>query len=153
MILRNQKKKLNLKKGTKVVSSTTNVRLLLSQEPENQQGETKAKEDIESIVSTNGKAIADHKSEFEDVIIKIERTPKQEKTNDNSVLVDNMNMFQNATTSNNGGVASLEKAEYDEYKNNEESESTKTAKVRTKLKVRVGKVKGQILSNLVYNLP
>ena len=133
-------------KGTKVVSSTTNVRLLLSQEPENQQGETKAKEDIESIVSTNGKAIADHKSEFEDVITKIERTPKQEKTNDNSVLVDNLNMIQNATTSNNGGVASLEKAEYDEYKNNEESESTKTAKVRTKLKVRVGKFKGQILS-------
>ena len=67
-------------KGTKGVSSTTNVRLLLSQEPENQQGETKAKEDIESIVSTNGKAIADPKSEFEDVITKIERFPKQEKT-------------------------------------------------------------------------
>ena len=56
-------------------------------------------------------------------------------------------MIQNATTSNNGRVASLEKAENDEYKDNEESKDTKTAKVRTKLRVQLGKVKGQILSN------
>ena len=74
-----QEEEVEPEKGTKVVSSTTNVRLLLSQEPENQLGETKAKEDIESIVSTNGKAIADPKSEFEDVITKLKRTQKQEK--------------------------------------------------------------------------
>ena len=60
--------------------------------------------------------------------------------------------FKIYNTSNDGGVALLEKAENDEYKNNEESKCTKTAKVRTKLKVRVGKVKGQILSRTCYKI-
>ena len=66
---------------------------------ERQQAEAKAKEDIASTVSTNGEAIADLKSELEDVITKIEITLKQEQTKDNSALLDRLNIVQDSTAS------------------------------------------------------
>ena len=66
---------------------------------ERQQDEANAKEDIASTVSTNGKAIADLKSELEDVITKIEITLKQEQTKDNSALLDRLNIVHASTAS------------------------------------------------------
>merc|ERR1712123_520739 len=84
---------------------------------ERQQAEAKAKEDIASTVSTNGKAIADLKSELEDAITKIEITLKQEQTKDNSALLDRLNIVQDSTTSNEGRIDSLEKAGPEATKN------------------------------------
>merc|ERR1712123_459284 len=84
---------------------------------ERQQAEAKAKEDIASTVSTNGKAIADLKSELEDAITKIEITLKQEQTKDNSALLDRPNIVQDSTTSNEGRIDSLEKAGPEATKN------------------------------------
>merc|ERR1712106_1220750 len=84
---------------------------------ERQQAEAKAKEDIASTVSTNGKAIADLKSELEDAITKIEITLKQEQTKDNSALLDRLNIVQDSTTSNKGRIDSLEKAGPEATKN------------------------------------
>merc|ERR1712128_50948 len=84
---------------------------------ERQQAEAKAKEDIASTVSTNGKAIADLKSELEDAITKIEITLKQEQTKNNSALLDRLNIVQDSTTSNEGRIDSLEKAGPEATKN------------------------------------
>merc|ERR1712128_136688 len=84
---------------------------------ERQQAEAKAKEDIASTVSTNGKAIADLKSELEDAIKKIEITLKQEQTKDNSDLLDRLNIVQDSTTSNKGRIDSLEKVGPEATKN------------------------------------
>merc|ERR1712123_319577 len=84
---------------------------------ERQQAEAKAKEDIASTVSTNGKAIADLKSELEDTITNIEITLKQEQTKDNSALLDRLNLVQDTTTSNEGRIDSLEKAGPEATKN------------------------------------
>merc|ERR1712123_233131 len=84
---------------------------------ERQQAEAKAKEDIASTVSTNGKAIADLKSELEDAITKIEITLKQEQTKDNSALLDRLNIVQDSTTSSEGRIDSLEKAGPEATKN------------------------------------
>merc|ERR1712128_274776 len=84
---------------------------------ERQQAEAKAKEDIALTVSTNGKAIADLKSELEDAITKIEITLKQEQTKDNSALLDRLNLVQDTTTSNEGRIDSLEKAGPEATKN------------------------------------
>eukprot|EP00090_Calanus_glacialis_P037800 TRINITY_DN6549_c0_g1_i2.p1 TRINITY_DN6549_c0_g1~~TRINITY_DN6549_c0_g1_i2.p1 ORF type:complete len:1555 (-),score=493.26 TRINITY_DN6549_c0_g1_i2:859-4908(-) len=84
---------------------------------ERQQSEVKAKEDIEATVSTNAKAIADLKSEVDDAITKIEITLKQEQTKDNSSLIDRLNIVQDATTSNEGRIDSLEKAGPEATKN------------------------------------
>merc|ERR1712128_53532 len=84
---------------------------------ERQKAETKDKEDIASTVSTNGKAIADLKSELEDAITKIEITLKQEQTKDNSALLDRLNIVQDSTTSNEGRIDSLEKAGPEAIKN------------------------------------
>merc|ERR1712228_709567 len=84
---------------------------------ERQQAEAKAKEDMEATVSTNAKAIADLKAEVEDAITKIEITLKQEQTEDNSALLDRLNIVQDATVSNEGRIESLEKAGPEATKN------------------------------------
>merc|ERR1719513_239114 len=77
---------------------------------ERQQAEAKNKEDMENTVSTNAKAIADLKAELGDAITKIEITLKEEQTKDNSSLIDRLTIVQDATTSNQGRIESLEKA-------------------------------------------
>merc|ERR1712013_91904 len=77
---------------------------------ERQQAEAKNKEDMENTVSTNAKAIADLKAELGDAITKIEITLKEEQTIDNSSLIDRLTIVQDATTSNQGRIESLEKA-------------------------------------------
>ena len=98
---------------------------------ERQQDEANAKEDIASTVSTDGKAIADLKSELEDEITKIEITLKQKQTKGNSAHLDRLNIVQGSTTSilnqhlekekslnvNNGRIDSLEKASPENTKN------------------------------------
>merc|ERR1719495_2735659 len=77
---------------------------------ERQQAEAKNKEDMENTVSTNAKAIADLKAEVGDAITKIEITLKEEQTKGNSSLIDRLTIVQDATTSNQGRIESLEKA-------------------------------------------
>ena len=98
---------------------------------ERQQDEANAKEDIASTVSTDGKAIADLKSELKDEITKIEITLKQKQTKGNSAHLDRLNIVQGSTTSilnqhlekekslnvNNGRFDSLEKASPENTKN------------------------------------
>ena len=76
---------------------------------ERQQAEAKNKEDMENTVSTNAKAIADLKAEVGDAITKIEITLKEEQTKDNSSLIERLTIVQDATTSNQGRIESLER--------------------------------------------
>ena len=54
---------------------------------ERQQAEAKVKEDIESMMSTNDKTIADLKAEVEDAITKTGIILKEEQNKDNSALI------------------------------------------------------------------
>ena len=64
---------------------------------------------MENTVSTNAKAIADLKAEVGDAITKIEITLKEEQTKDNSSLIERLTIVQDATTSNQGRIESLER--------------------------------------------
>ena len=64
---------------------------------------------MENTVSTNAKAIADLKAEVGDAIAKIDITLKEEQTKDNSSLIERLTIVQDATTSNQGRIESLER--------------------------------------------
>ena len=84
---------------------------------ERQQAEAKAKEDFETTVATNAKAIDALKAEVEESITKLEITFKQEQSKDNSALIDRLNIVQDTTTSNETRIGSLEKAVPEATKN------------------------------------
>ena len=64
---------------------------------------------MEYTVSTNAKATADLKAEVGDAITKIEITLKEEQAKDNSPLIERLTIVQDATTSNQGRIESLER--------------------------------------------
>lgn len=62
-----------------------------------QHADTKEKENFEVSVATNAKAIDTLKAEVEEAITKLEFTFKQERSKDNTALVDRLNFVQEAT--------------------------------------------------------
>ena len=60
---------------------------MMKVDAERQQAEAKVKEDIESMMSTNDKTIADLKAEVEDAITKTGIILKEEQNKDNSALI------------------------------------------------------------------